>query len=102
VIYITLPSPKYFKQEKKANDLISRLDLGSIKTQFESPPGEEIETAEGILGHNPFALPDHVAFYDAGRKIGALYFMEEPMEVRTLDPSFKPYAQELKIRLKKR
>ena len=43
--------------------------------------------------------PNRVGFYQGNKKIGELYFTEDPMRVVELDNSFKQYADELRKKL---
>jgi len=43
--------------------------------------------------------PDRVGFYERDKKVGELYFTEEPMRLVGLESSFKQYADELRKKL---
>jgi len=85
---MTSPTDDYTGNERIA--LFAGAEVASdLNRAFES---------SGVDSHSPapsMPLPDHLAFYKNGWKIGALYFMREPMEIRILNESFRPYAENL-------
>lgn len=80
-------------EERYLNSLLEKIDLGGNVPRF-------IYTGNRNTEEELFASSNCVEFYNKrGTKIGELYFLENPMRVVELEPSFKQYADDLKKKL---
>ncbi len=85
---MTIPTDEYLEREQLVKR-VSEQVAPDLESKFES-------SGTGLPSPEPsMPLPDHLAFYENGNKIGELYFMKDLAEVVILEEAFRPYAEKL-------
>lgn len=111
------PTDEYLQSDELVRSALKTVNLGGLEARFEQTIDDDFDDADFVdvgeyLGREKTSPPltgevvilstippDHVGFYQGKKKVGELYFMEDPMRVVELDSSFKQYADELRKKL---
>ncbi len=108
------PTDEYLQRDRLVHSTLKSINLGGLETKFEQTIDTDFNDDDfvNVSGHtnkrathtgeiqiSSTAPSDRVGFYQGNKKVGELYFTEDPMRVVELDGSFKQYANKLKKKL---
>ncbi|HLD79348.1 MAG TPA: hypothetical protein VJA18_02215 [Candidatus Nanoarchaeia archaeon] len=84
------PTDEYLQRSELLHKALGKVNLDNLETRIEplSIDGEMVLAPSGCLG-----------FYQGNKKVGELYFTEDPIRLVELESSFKQYADELRKKL---
>ena len=93
---MTSPTNEYLEKDRKATEILENIltITNKLETRFECSRVAQPIAEKGFLPAS--RLPDFVGFYDKDKKVGGLYFLEEPVRIEVLDSSFELYADAIR------